>query len=623
MGSYFNVPRKYRGSGKTIRDYLFDVENTQHNSPVVQILGWGYSETPHTPVKPTVDEIPTWMSPDYPFVNPPDDIRGFIVDTLLSFDNPLENIEAPIKLERITKHSSGVYSVRFTDANGNVVFDSSAYSYNVDSINLDGDTYIEKATNQSGSCVYKHKEWGTYYELLYWETELVTLKMIIRKTTIDQFALYPDMAELDARALYQYPKRVRSITIESDNEWKENDLLAPYLIPNTHGVITGGHIQIWEGYNMKFDWSDNSSMRTSHIITLSATRGAGEGVAQLECPKEEPKLLVTSINGIEPTEDGAFFIKTDACHTVKGETAIQLANDCKPCCECKDMTKLAKLLKQIEDEYYCIGGKYQVCVGLLLEEIEALEDRIAEEDSLGNVIEYIVEEGNRLFLKFRFIFRNRTKTCLPNLTIKFTADHADSMTMYKGVQAVAMDKNYADCTEVDESPMYVTPAKSGKVHTVTWDDKIAPGQQIYLKGLWRLNTTYSSYTNQLTEVSYYDSENEQKVYLDLGTAGIQHRFPATGVYPRSLRDVFDDFTSSDYINVNEVNDLEMEVREICMAETQPNWREDSSSEVPLDYLETRNIDKSTGNAISDSDLIEKHSFYPKPDYYKQRDPNNQ
>lgn len=598
MGSYFNVPRRYRHAGPppTIRDFLFDVENVQYDSPTVQILGWGYSERPHTPVNPEVPEIPTWMSPDYPFVSPPDDIRGFIVDTLLSFDNPLENLEAPIKLARITKHNPRVYSVRFTDANDNVVFDSSAYSYNADSINLSGDTYIEKATNQSGSCVYKHKGWGTYYELLYWETELVTLKMIIRKTTIDQFALYPDMAELDARALYQYPKRIRSITIENDNEWKENDLLPPHGVPNTHDVITGGHIQLWEGYNMKFDWSDNSSMRTSHIITLSATRGAGEGVAQLECPEEEPKLLVTSINGVEPTEDGAFFIKTDACHTVKGETDIQLANDCKPCCECKDMTKLAKLLKQIEDEYYCIGGKYQVAAEKLIEEIEALEHRIESQEDVTSSVEYIVVEGNRLFLKFRFIFRNRTSTCLPNLTIKFTADH---MTMYHGVQAMALDKNYSDCTEVDESPRYVSPTKSGNVHTITWDDKIAPGQQIYLKGLWKLDTNYSAYNNQLTEMSYYDEDTEQTVYLDRGSAGQNHYFTYSG----TITDVFDDFTSSDFISVNDVNDLEMEVREICIRNH-------------LDDPEIR-------DTVTDEDVIADHTWNPRPDYYPQRPLNNQ
>lgn len=604
---------------------LYAVETTQPISPISQILGWGFSTTPHTPATPSVPDIPTWMSPDYPFISPSEDIQGLVTDILLSFENPLENIEVPIKLSRITKHSNGVYSARFTDVNDLVVFDSSAYRNTFNSTEVTGSTYIEKATNQSGDCVYKYKTWGDSYELLYWETELITLKMIVRKTTLNQFTIYPDSATLDARALYQYPKRIRSITILNENRWlPEQDLLPPYMIPKYHDVehITGGSVELWEGYNMQLSWSDNSDLRMSHIITLSAVKGSGAGVAKLQCPEDEPTMLVTSINGVEPTDDGAIFIQSDACHSVKGTDTVKLSNDCEPCCKCEDMSKLGKLINQIEDEYYCIGGKYQVAAGKLLEEISNLEDRIEEEETRGPAVEYEVVEGNRMFLRFRFIFRNRRNVCVSNLSITFSAPN---MRIYKGVKSMTFNKTYSECTEIDESATFVSTSV-GSTHTITWTGKLAPGQQVYLKGLWKLNTSYNYYNNQLTTVQYYDTGTEQTVTATLGTAGQNHRFPTTGVYSSTITGVFDDYTSSDYISSDDLDDLEEEIRNMCMTDTQPNWRDDPTSQVPLDYLETRNWDAGANNGvggrITDSDLIDKHTFDPRPDYYPQRRNNS-
>lgn len=588
------VPRIY--------DFLYAVETTQPRYPF-QFTGPSYSGEVHFPAELSNPQIPSWMSPDYPFVAPTEDIQGLVVDTLLSFDDPLDNIEVPIKLSRITKHSDGLYSVRFTDINDNAVFDSSCFNYTLDSIEVSGKTYTKKAINQTGNCKYKRSEWGTYYELLYWETELITCRMIIRKNSLRQFALYPNSAELDARALYQYPKRVRSITIQSDNDWKsEWDLLPPYNIPkySSEEQITGGSVELWEGYNMQFSWADNSALRTSHIITLSAVKGAGSGAAELDCPKDEPSILVTSINGVKATDDGAIFIQTDACHTIKGEDKIVIGNDCKPCCECQDMSNLGKLINQVEDEYYCIGGKYQVAAEKVIEEIENLEARIEEEDSRAPEVEYDVVEGNRMFLRFRFIFRNRRNACISNLSITFTT--SKNMSVYKGITSAVLEKGYSECTEIDEQANFayvskiLSTDKANWEHTVTWNGKLAPGQQVYLKGLWKLDTASTVYSNQLTSVQYYDIKTNTTRMVTLGLAGQLHQYSYTG---QKITDVFDDYTSSKYISSKDVDDLEDEVRDLCR---DPNL--DHNEEDALDKWAQKDSFKDSTTGELRSDLTE-------------------
>lgn len=580
-----------------IYDYLYAVDTTQYTSPINQALGWGYSRVEHNPARPNVPTIPTWMSPEYPFVSPSEDIQGYVTDILLSFDDPLENIEVPIKLSRITKHGDRLYSVRFTDVNDKVVFDSSAYNYTRDSIELTGNNYIAKATNQSGDCVYKHKYWGAYYDLLYWETELVTLKMIIRITNIKQFTLYPDSGELDTRALYQYPKRIRSITIINENRWPpERDLLPPYMIPKYGDMyyITEDSVELWEGYNMQFSWSDNSDIRNSHIITLSAVKGAGEGIAKLECPEDEPNRLITTINGVEATEDGAFFVTSDACHTVRGTNKIELGNDCKPCCECEDMTKVGKLLNQIEDEYYCIGGKYQVAVENYKNEIVDLENKIEKDKLAKTSIEYDVVEGNRLFLRFRFIFRNRLSECIHNLRISF---YKPNMTIWNATQSVPDTKDYDDCYVVDESPVLITNPSQ-----VKWDGRIGPGQQVYLKGYWKLDTSVSPpYSNYITQI-LYDTETLTDVQANI--SHLQHfSFPMTG---HTIKNAYEDFTATSgtntYLTQAQLEELEEEIRLICMNKH-------------LDDEEIRNSHPS-------SDVIGKHVETPRKTRQRPNDSTN-
>lgn len=554
-----------------IYDYLYAIDTIQYDSPVLQTLGWGYSTRFHVPKHPELPDIPPWMAPDYPFVEPSADIEGFVIDTLLSFEDPLNEFETPIYLRRITKHSDGLYSVRFSDANNVTIFDSTYYEYGLDSIDVEGRTYREKATNKRGNCVYKWKEWGDLYELLYWETELVTLKMIIRKTTITsasaikQFTLYPDKAELDARAIYQYPKRLRSITLKDK-------------------VVSPRNIILKSGYNMSIEESTESDIRTRHVLSLSASRGSGKGLSPAYCECEDESKPITSINGVKPTATGSFFFNADMCHSIGGETSIVMGNGCTPCCECQDMTDAGNLLNTVEDEYYCIGGQTKVVADKFVEQAKALHSRIEEEESEGPSYDYDIQEGNRLFIPFRFAFRNFHKYCIHGLEVTIRAEHV-ALDYRRLRQTGPVKKDYSECYVIDELEepdvewdVYKEDEDENRPQTIKeeeettladppneileeykmvakWEKPIQSMQQVTLTGVYRANTHYQEYDSWLYDIRYYD-ECGNLIVMD-----IEEDKKSVNYGPWDDMK-FDDFTA--LLTGDELRILEDEVRQICL-----------------------------------------------------------
>lgn len=575
-----------------ICDYLYAIDTAQYDSPTRQILGWGYSTRARIPYTPDLPVIPPWMAEDYPFVEPSPDIAGFVIDTLLSFEDPNAEFEVPIYLRRITKHADGLYSVRFVDANNNTVFDSSAYHYTTDSIKVEGDTYQEKATNKRGECVYKWKPWGTLYELLYWETELVTLKMIIRKTTIEddapvkQFSLYPTKAELDARAIYQYPKRLRSIAVDST-------------------VASPATLILQSGYNMSIENSVSTDIRTQHTITLSAILGAGAGIAPADCDCDERTRPITSINGVKPTPTGSIYFNADACYSVGGDSSVVMWNNCQPCCKCEDMTEAGKLLNTVEDEYYCIGGQTKVVADKFKEQANELRSRVEEEDAEGPSYEYDIQEGNRLFIPFKFAFRNLHKYCIHDLKVTIKAEHV-SLDFNRLKQMGPVIKDYSDCYVIDEME---TPDVEWDIHVdreekekdavyveraerirqgvyadivrrrqkreqeekpmdrqpdekldeydlvIHWKLPIQTMQQVSLVGMYRTNTHYQEYDSWLYDIRYYDDcDNEIVMVIKEDKKSVNY-----GPWDDMK---FQDFT--DLLTGDELRILEDEIRQRCL-----------------------------------------------------------
>ena len=473
----------------------YSQDNSRYDSPVLQVLGWGFSPYSDTDCPPLVDvpsaNIPSWISPDYPFVEPSEDIQGLIVDAFLSFSGVVYD---GIVLKRITKHSPVQYTVRFEDTDGRLVFETE---------------------NFSGT--YKHTVWGTYYELLYWETSTVTLKMIVRSQNKDSYLIYPQNGLLDARALSPYPRITSAIKVFNDEE----------------SVNAAKHINFVEGTNIKLDervFTDG--VRNVTEITISAIPGAGAGKADSICKQrneqedtEETESLLYTINGIKPDVNGNFYIQTDGCHTVRGTMHVSIGNDCAPCCKCEDMSDFARVLNDVEDLYYKLGGKSDALVDNYTKEVTKLEEKLAEQLSTDNsptcLATFDASFQNRLWSGFRFTLKNLQETCFKRIIVRLSGDNlgnygSSNPGIYNLHVKGPVPKNYSDCFVIDEIPDAIpnkttyggTSAGHSRTVEFLFENPLATSQQLSVSGLWKLDTRHRNYAIR-AEWFYLDDEGNE------------------------------------------------------------------------------------------------------------------
>ena len=476
----------------------YSQDNSRYDSPVLQVLGWGFSPYSDSKCPPLVDvpssDIPSWISPDYPFVEPSEDIQGLVVDAFLSFNGTTYD---GIVLKRITKHSEGNYSVRFEDTKGRLVFETENF----------------KGT-------YRHTTWGGYYELIYWETPTTTLKMIVRSQTDDSYLIYPQNGLMDARALSPYPSITSAITVINDDGF----------------VNAAKHINFVAGTNVQLsERVFTDGVRNVTEITVSAIAGAGTGCEDSVCKQirdkddeeeeEDETGPVYTINGIEPDSNGNFYIQTDGCHTVRGTTHISIGNDCSPCCECEDMSEFARVLNDVEDLYYKLGGESDALVENYTKEIvkleKKLEEQVSTDDSPMCLATFDASFQNRLWCGFRFTLKNLQETCYKNIVVKL---YGTNLGNYNSANPGIYDlhvkgpvpKNYSDCYVIDEIPEAV-PSKmsyggssSGHSRTIEFrfDNPLATSQQISISGLWKLDTRHREYSIR-AEWFYIDEDGNE------------------------------------------------------------------------------------------------------------------
>lgn len=477
----------------------YSQDTSRYDSPILQALGWGFSPYADNEIPPLVDvpsaDIPSWISPDYPFVEPSEDIQGLVVDAFLSFNGTVYD---GIVLRRITKHSAGQYSVRFEDTDGRLIFETENF----------------KGT-------YRHTVWGGYYELLYWETPTTTLKMIVRSQTEDSYLIYPKNGLMDARALSPYPATTSTITVINDEG----------------SVNVGKHINFVEGTNVQLEErSFTDGVRNVTEITISAIAGAGTGkeesICKQRCDKnedsedvEEDAGPVYTINGIKPDSNGNFYIQTDGCHTVRGTNHVSLGNDCSPCCECEDMSEFARLLNDIEDLYYKLGGKSDALVENYTKEVKKLEEKLEEQLSTDDtpmcLATFDVSFQNRIWCGFRFTLKNLQETCYKKIIVRLHGSNlGDYNSSNPGIYNLhvkgPVPKNYSDCYVIDEMPEAVplktTYGGSSAGHSRTvefrFDNPLATAQQLSISGLWKLDTRQRDYSIR-AEWFYLDEEGNE------------------------------------------------------------------------------------------------------------------
>lgn len=291
---------------------------------------------------------------DYPLVAPSDDIRYLVADFYLVFDRP---VIFPLRIAHLynvgctdnepasgfpTPRVGAAADIVIADADGQIVFDSTAGV-------LSAATYA----------------WGSDYQVYEWTMASAICRLVVHTTwddtddgkkNYDKY-LTPVDAVLDARAVYQMPRRVTSLRVR-------NGL-------STSAALSG-NITLRNGYNTVITKNGmvTTKFRTDTPITIAAVAGSGAG--KYPCALDGPAPVgkeITRINGVSAS-NGDFLISASDCiwsrrpleysgefPTISPTAQQQLGADCKPCAACTDYASTALYMNHVRDRYALIGSR--------------------------------------------------------------------------------------------------------------------------------------------------------------------------------------------------------------------------------------------------------------------------
>lgn len=195
-----------------------------------------------------------------------------------------------------------------------------------------------------------------YRVLTYIDTTLgLAFTLVVNNThalasSIDPILFSLPYPELVSRCLERYSERVESVNIAAGT-WAGS---------NSVGELT-------EGTNIKLEVNpaiplvatrdlQKSKLRPDvQRIVISATPGAGTGKVPADC--SQPVDDIFTINNISGN-NGEFTIEADDCYRVERRlvadvsqpNAIQVDNNCQPCCDCDDFVDVLEGIRRLKNE---------------------------------------------------------------------------------------------------------------------------------------------------------------------------------------------------------------------------------------------------------------------------------
>lgn len=280
---------------------------------------------------------------DYPFVRAPAAVRYLLTDLLLAYDDPADaaGYALPLKIKTLAGFDLGEGADKdlvVTDAGGRVVLDTAA------------------ASSRTA------RSWGRSLVTLAWRAGTAVLRCTMRtapppwdfsRTWAAVIDLSGDAdAALDGRALLRLPRRLTSVRV--------GDV-----------VLDAGDVDFAAGYNVTLDAAPaaaNDGGRRTASVTFGAAPGSGPG-RYGGCADEAAPLR--RLGGAAPTAGGDLFLDAGGCYRVQrpvelsggvGGTAavtphaLQLYNDCTPCCKCDDFARTYAGVARLFDRWRALGA---------------------------------------------------------------------------------------------------------------------------------------------------------------------------------------------------------------------------------------------------------------------------
>lgn len=296
----------------------------------------------------------------YPLVDPTPDIQYLLADVQLTYEDPadynseLTAYQWPLSIASI--YGLGCIAadrpffapgpvhpvdILIVDANGRPVFDSTLANY------------------------YYQRTWGPRLELYEWRTATAVLRLqsytVWSPDNTPAFHHYRKWIApgaggiLDSRTWYRLPKRVKSL-----------------LVGNT--LLVGAAIDFTAGYNTALTpraLPAKPGQIAYKQLIVDAAPGDGLGTYP-GCIAPERDIL--TINDVSPNQYGDFLLAATDCYWIRQPSvlvannprsalltpaALEIGNDCGPCCTCDDFLTVYNQLAQVAGRYQSIGKAAQ------------------------------------------------------------------------------------------------------------------------------------------------------------------------------------------------------------------------------------------------------------------------
>lgn len=412
---------------------------------------------------------------NYPFTRPSDDVKWLLGDFYLSFSDDRCAFQYPFSVvwlygfgtNPVTPPSgfntpTHTYDVVIHDDTGAVVFDSTLAD-RFESTNW-------PATNPRLKIV----EWidGETVCRLTFHTEWTQqdIDSGLAKTYDDYIT--PENGELDARTLNKLPTRVRSLRVGLTS------------LTGTPVIFDSGYNIDWRLVNLdeeigefQLDLDDlgieiaddqrnvQAGKRVSQRITIEAIPGAGLGVVP-GCQEAEPTLR--KLGGATADEAGNVFLDMEGClrqqrpvgltnvnprefrylsnelTPTQSQSAIEIGNDCGPCCQCSYFVRTYKGLKRQWFLWQDLADRAEDVRDTLEENIDRwLKEKDCREK---NPLKLILIAEPECKAALGALYCNVNKCCAKPLIMRFTFQY------FEGDQEVTPPAFVCDAAEIDGSP---------------------------------------------------------------------------------------------------------------------------------------------------------------------------
>lgn len=316
---------------------MFSVILQGLQSPFLVLQGYGATTALATQsdagFQTAVDQHP-YGGQSYPFVESTGELSEWITDFSLSYRDDRCRFEPPFRLAWFY-NAGGVENSPIGGAPTPV--------HDFDLLVLDAE---DREVFRSTTAAFRAEIWGDAWLSLEWISDTAHCRVLVTSDYTNRNRHWgPENAYLDIRTLTREPPRVRSITVGTR-------------------VFDSDELEWRAGYNLEMEAqlaASNPGGRRRQRIVMSAVPGAGIGRFPA-C--DEQDLVIRTINGIPPADDGTFRVELDSCfrwlrpHWITGEdprtasitsATVQLRNDCLPCCDCEDYIRVYKAITRLWD----------------------------------------------------------------------------------------------------------------------------------------------------------------------------------------------------------------------------------------------------------------------------------